>query len=113
MHGALGGEKLTASPSEADRPPGPDPSWGPLYRAGAVSAGIAIILYLAALVVFAATTAPHLGRRQDTPVPRPHRTIYIVRQLLWLVPSLFLIVVFLALAVALRHLGRASRPSRA
>jgi hypothetical protein len=35
-----------------------------------------------------------------------HRTIYIVRQLLWLVPSLLLIVVFLALAVALRHLGR-------
>jgi hypothetical protein len=35
-----------------------------------------------------------------------HRTIYIVRQLLWLVPSLFLIVVFFALAVALRHLGK-------
>jgi hypothetical protein len=35
-----------------------------------------------------------------------HRTVYIVRQLLWLAPSLFLMVVFLALAVALRHQGK-------
>jgi hypothetical protein len=35
-----------------------------------------------------------------------HRTGYIVRQLLWTVPNLFLLVVFLALAVALRGQGR-------
>jgi hypothetical protein len=35
-----------------------------------------------------------------------HRTGYIVRQLLWLVPNLFLMVVFLALTVALRRQGK-------
>jgi hypothetical protein len=35
-----------------------------------------------------------------------HRSSYIVRQLMWLLPSLFLMVVFLALAVAIRRYGR-------
>ncbi len=98
---------MTASQTGADRPSGPDPSWGPLYRAGAVSAGIAVILYLAALVIFAVTTAPPTsGGARMLEYVDAHRTIYIVRQLLWLVPSLFLMVVFLALAVAVRHVGR-------
>lgn len=32
-----------------------------------------------------------------------HRTVYVLRQVLWLLPGLFMIVVFLALAVAHRH----------
>ncbi len=35
-----------------------------------------------------------------------HRTSYILRQLLWLSPSFFLMVVFLALAIALRRHGQ-------
>ena len=35
-----------------------------------------------------------------------HRTTYVIRQLLWLAPSLFLMVVSLALAVSLRILNR-------
>jgi hypothetical protein len=98
---------MAVTPNGADRPPGPDSSWGPLYRAGAVSAGLAVILYAAALVIFAVTTAPPTsGGARMLEYVDAHRTIYIVRQLLWLVPSLLLIVVFLALAVALRHLGR-------
>jgi hypothetical protein len=98
---------VTASPTEAGRRAAPDPSWGPLYRAGAVSAGIAVVLYVAALVVFAVTTAPPTsGGARTLEYVDAHRTIYIFRQLLWLVPSLFLMVVFLALAVSVRHLGK-------
>jgi hypothetical protein len=95
---------MPASTTGADGPADPDRSWGPLYRSGAVSAGIAVILYLAALVLFAATTAPPTsGGAKMLEYVDAHRTIYIVRQLLWLLPSLFLMVVFLALAVAVRH----------
>jgi len=92
----------------ADRRPGPDPSWGSLYRAAAALSGLAVLLYAAALVIFAITTAPPTsGGVRMLEYVDVHRTIYIVRQLLWLAPSLFLMVVFLALAVALRHLGKA------
>jgi hypothetical protein len=98
---------MTGPSSGADRQPGTDPSWGPLYLAGAVSAGLAVILYAAALVIFAVTAAPPTsGGARMLEYVDAHRTMYIVRQLLWLVPSLLLMVVFLALAVALRHLGR-------
>jgi len=35
-----------------------------------------------------------------------HLTVYVIRQVLWLAPSLPLMVVFLALAVALHYLGK-------
>ena len=79
-------------------------SWSRLYRAGAVSAALAVTLYVAALVIVAVTTAPPAsGGSEMLEYVDSHRTSYIVRQLLWLGPSLFLMVVFLALAVALRH----------
>ncbi len=86
---------------------GPDPLWSWLYRAGAVSAGLAVLMYVAALVIFVATTAPPTaGGAAMLEYVDAHRTVYIVRQVLWLAPSLPLMVVFLALAVALRHLGK-------
>jgi hypothetical protein len=98
---------VTASPTGANRRPGPDPSWAPLYRAGAVSAGFAVVLYLAALVIFSVATAPPTsGGARMLEYVDANRTIYIVRQVLWLVPGLFLMVVFLALAVAVRHVSR-------
>jgi hypothetical protein len=85
-----------------------DGGWAPLYRAGAVAAGVAVLLYVAGFVVAFAAPAPvtsgGAAMLQDVAA---HRTAYIVRQLLWLAPSLFLMVLFLALAVALRSRGRA------
>ena len=87
--------------------PGADPSWYRLYRAGAVSAGLAVALYVAALVVFAfAAATPAAGGEGMLEYVDAHRTIYIARQLMWLVPSLLLMVVFLALAIALSHLDK-------
>jgi hypothetical protein len=91
----------------ADRPRSSDPMWVPLYRAGAIAAGLAVISYAVALVIVAATSAPPTsGGARVLEFIAAHRTLYIVRQLLWLTPSLFLMVVFLALAVALRRQSR-------
>lgn len=90
-----------------DRLPGADRSWGRLYRAGAISAGLAVVVYAAALVTFAVMAAPPASDGATMlEYVDAHRTIYIVRQLMWLAPSLLLMVVFLALAVALRHLDK-------
>jgi len=84
----------------------PDRTWSPLYRAGAVSAAIAVLLYAVALVIVAVSEAPpESGGAAILEYVDAHRTVYILRQVLWLVPNPFLMVVFLALAVALRHHG--------
>jgi len=81
-----------------------------LYRAGAVTAGLAVVLYGVAFVIVAVTTPPPAsGGAEVIEYVAAHRTIYIVRQLLWLGPSLFLMVVFLALAVGVRHQGSRAR----
>jgi len=64
-------------------------------------------VYGVALVIVAVTTPPQAsGGAEVLEYVAAHRTIYTVRQLLWLGPSLFLMVVFLALAVAVRHQGK-------
>lgn len=84
-----------------------DPEWAPLYRAGSVAAGLAVVAYVVALVIVVGTsTPPTSGGAQMLEYVDAHRTVYILRQLLWLAPSLLLMVVFLALAVALRHQGK-------
>jgi hypothetical protein len=91
---------VEGGPAVADRTP--DRSWRPLYRAGAVAAALAVSMYVVALVGFAVTAAPPTtGGAAILEYVADHRTGYIVRQVLWLAPSLPLMVVFLALAVAL------------
>ena len=78
-----------------------------LHRAGAVSAAVAVALYVAGLVMVVVTAAPpESGGAAMLEYVDSHRAGYIVRQLLWTAPNLFLMVVFLALAVALRGHGR-------
>ena len=87
----------------------PDVSWRPLYRAGAVAAGLAVVLYVAALIIFVATPAPPpsiTGGAAVLDYVAGQRAIYIIRQLLWLAPSLLLIVVVLAVTVALYPLSK-------
>jgi len=84
-----------------------DLSWRPLYRAGGFCAAVAVVMYVAALALFVATTAPPTsGGEEMLRYIDAHRTTYIIRQLLWLAPSLFLMVVTLTLAVSLRNLNR-------
>jgi hypothetical protein len=106
--GVEGGAGGMGRAPEVDQRSDPDRPWVCLYRAGAVLSGLAVLLYGAGLVVVVSTTAPPTsGGAGVLEFVAAHRTMYIVRQVLWLAPSLLLVVVFLALAVALRHSGRA------
>lgn len=95
--------KIRELPAQA----APDPSWRDLYLAGAVSAAICVGLYVAALVVsIAAPAAPATGGAATLHYIAAHRTLYIIEQVLWEAPSLFAMVVFLALCVALWKLNK-------
>jgi hypothetical protein len=88
-----------------------DPSWRPLYRSGAIAAGLTVILYLVALLMFVVTPMPPpamAGGAATLDYVAGERAIYIIRQLLWLTPSLLLMIVVLALAVALYPLGKSA-----
>jgi hypothetical protein len=86
---------------------GADPSWKDLYRAGAISAAVCAVLYVAALVVVMVTPMPPTsGGAATLGYIAAHRSVYILEQVLWLAPSLFAIIVFLALYPALKHLNK-------
>jgi hypothetical protein len=78
-----------------------------LFRAGAVCAGIAVFLYLVALVlVFATDLAPTTGGADLLTYIHENRTLYIVKQSLWVLPSVLLMISFLGLTVALLPFDR-------
>ena len=86
-----------------------DPSWRPLYRLGAVAAGLAVVLYVAALVLYVVTPAPPLPAAGGVAMLEhvvANRSAYVVKQVLWVAPNLLMIVVVLALAVALAPLHK-------
>lgn len=94
---------LGLPPAPQSGPPRRDvPAWARLYRAGAVSAALAVASYVAALILVTVTSAPPAsGGAAMLEFVAAHRSVYILRQLLWMMPSLFLMVVCLALTVAL------------
>ncbi|XAS64855.1 DUF4386 family protein [Pseudarthrobacter sp. So.54] len=76
-------------------------AWGPLYRVGG-AAGILFVLFgLAALALYATDPPPVSGGEATLRFIGNHRASYIAQQILWLVPSLFGLIVFVALLVAL------------
>ncbi len=78
----------------------------PLYRTGAVSAATAVALYVVAFVVLAVSgQPPDSGGAATLDYVAAHRTVYIIRQVLWETPALFTMVAVPALAVALRRHG--------
>ncbi|HEY7034691.1 MAG TPA: hypothetical protein VH482_25355 [Thermomicrobiales bacterium] len=93
--------------SGADQALGPDTSWRPLYRAGAVAAGLAVVAYVAALVLYVSTPAPPTtGSAAMLEHVHAHRAVYALKQVLWVAPNLLMMVVTLALVVALRRLNK-------
>ena len=72
-----------------------------------MAAGLAVLMYVVALVAFVVTDAPPTtGGAATLEYVAAHRTGYIVRQVLWLAPSLPLMILFLALAAALYRTGK-------
>ena len=100
-------ETLIVRKSSAETVAEPDPSWRSLYRAGGICAVLAGVLYIAALALdFIVPPAPVSGGAATLQYIASHRSFYILAQTLWLAPSVLLMVAFLALPVALKHLNK-------
>ena len=100
-------ETLSIRTSSAEVAVGPDPSWRSLYRAGGIGAALAGLLYIAALVLeFIVPPAPVAGGAATLQYIASHRSFYILAQTLWLAPGVLLMIAFLALPVALKHLSK-------
>jgi hypothetical protein len=96
-------------PSRAGPDLVPDPSWRPLYRVGAVAAGLAVVLYVVALVLFVVTPAPPSPASGGAAMLEhvvANRSVYIVKQVLWVAPNLLMMLVVLALAVAMASINK-------
>ena len=87
--------------------PGPDPSWSDLYRAGGLAGLLAGAIYIgAAILIFTTPSIPTSGGAETLVYIASHRSLYILKQILWLAPSVLAVVVFLALYPALKHLNK-------
>jgi hypothetical protein len=76
----------------------PDPSWRSLYRAGGISAVLFIVPLLVGIVFVLVTPPPPTANGATTlQYVASHKTLYLIEQILWLAPSVFALVVFLAL----------------
>ncbi|HEU0001655.1 MAG TPA: DUF4386 family protein [Ktedonobacteraceae bacterium] len=93
--------------SVAETETAPDPSWRGLYRAGGISAMLFVVLLLVAIVIVVVAPPP-LNADGATTLQyiASHKVLYIIEQVLWLAPSVFAAVVFLALFLALKHLNK-------
>jgi hypothetical protein len=86
---------------------GSDPSWRSLYRAGGVSGLLAGLIYIvAAVLIFTTPSPPASGGVETLQYIASHRSLYILKQVLWLGPSVLAMVMFLALYPALRHVNK-------
>ena len=86
---------------------GPDPSWSSLYRAGGLSGLLAGAIYIvAAILIFTTPPPPTLGGVATLEYIAAHRSLYILKQILWLSPSVLAMVVFLALYPALKQANK-------
>jgi hypothetical protein len=93
------------SPEEAEA--SPDPSWRGLYRAGGVSAILFVVPVLVAIVLVVVAPPPlNADGAATLQYVASHKVLYVIEQILWLAPSAFALVVFLALYQALKHLNK-------
>jgi hypothetical protein len=85
----------------------PDASWRDLYRAGGVSSAVFVALIVVSLVLeFTTPRPPEAGGAATLEHIASHRKLYLLKQALWLGPSVCAMVVFLSLYAALKHLNK-------
>ena len=93
--------------STAETVAAPDPSWRDLYQAGGISAALFVVSVLAAIVLILVAPPPLNADGATTlQYVASHKVLYTIEQVLWLAPSVFAAVVFLALYQALKHLNK-------
>lgn len=76
-------------------------AWTPLFKAGGIAAILFVLFDLAALALYVVDAPPVAGGEATLRFIAGHKASYIAQQLLWLIPSLFGLVLFAALLVAL------------
>lgn len=97
--------QVKSSPEEIET--APDRSWSGLYRAGGVSALLFVVLVLVAIVLVIVAPPPVNADGATTlQYVASHKVLYIIEQALWLAPSVFAAVVYLALFQALKRLNK-------
>ncbi len=98
---------LQAKRSPVEAEVSPDQSWRGLYRVGGISAILFVVPVLVAIVLIVIAPPP-LNADGATALQyvASHKVLYLVEQILWLAPSVFALVVFLALYQALKHLNK-------
>ncbi|HET9918368.1 MAG TPA: hypothetical protein VFQ30_00905 [Ktedonobacteraceae bacterium] len=100
-------ETLRVGKAPAEPAASVDASWRNLYRVGGICAMLAGALYIAALALdFIVPPAPLSGGAATLQYIASHRSFYIIEQTLWLVPGVLLMVTFLAIPMALKHLNK-------
>jgi len=82
--------------------------WRGLYRTGGVAAILFVGLLLAALAIDFVAPPPVDGGAATLEFIAANKALYITEQILWIMPSILPVVVFVALFVALAPLGRSS-----
>ena len=98
---------MSAGKATRETAVGPNPSWRGLYQVGGVSAGLFVVLLVAAIALAIATEQPPTsGGAATLEYIAAHRAVYVIHQQLWLVPGFFAMVTYLALYVALKHVNK-------
>lgn len=100
----LSGEPLGAVADDTDT----DPSWRSLYRMGAVSAALYILMIILPVVlVFTVPQPPYSGGAEVLQYIGSNKPLYMIEFVSFVGLALPAMVVFLALYVAFRHLDKA------
>jgi hypothetical protein len=100
-------ETTSVRRSSGEAEASPDPSWRGLYRAGAISAVLYVVLNMGALVLFIITPpVPSSGGAATLQYIASNKSAYLLELVLFVAASVFAMVVFLALYMALKHLNK-------
>ncbi len=100
-------EAMSAGRASGSVVAGTDQAWRRLYRVGGVCGLLAFAIFMVAVVlVFTTPPLPLNGGADVLEYVAANRTMYMVKQVLWLAPGFLAMLVFLALYVALRDLDR-------
>jgi hypothetical protein len=107
---------LTLERSSGEVVTGPDPSWRGLYRAGGISAVLFVVLAGVVPIVLGSITplpptssgefASLAGGVATLQYITSNRSVFILNQVLFFGPAVLVIVAFLALYMALKHLNK-------
>lgn len=99
----------TRAPGHARRPaaePADGLTWRQLYLWAGISSVLFVVLLILALVLDFAAPPPVHGATETLEFIARNKGTYIAEQLLWIVPNILPVLVFLALFVALAPLGQ-------